>query len=590
VATGALEGFGATWPSRPAVAGACLAAAVLLVAWRGNPPPSRGWAEVGPEALLFAIAAALAPSPWPWLLACLSLCAIARWERMPTFGAAAALARVLLAIRNVLLAHVLVSGTIEGLGILTPSFRPSFVAGVPLDATQGGVFFGISMWVAWLALALLAERKPTGREAGWVGAGLVVIAAIRFGAVAALAPALAREPHALEWTASPPLSMALFTLLWLPVTSRDFGPRPQEHPARWGWRFGAALALVIAVMRFLLFFEEPGVPGGRRMILDDGVTWAIAGFGPSPRPGAAPRATSRRDVASLDSASVLVVLRSARAYSAEERVAVERFVRAGGGLLLVAGPATVAGTHAAIDVLARHFGFEFADDRLQSPLDPGGQRYAAPGIARHPILEAARTYRFPPTCSIVPLAATVRTVVRTGGLSGMAASESGDFASGRAPLSASTGPHVQLVARHCGRGRIAGLATAQPWTLAQAGAPDPLAAGLMEWLARRNRLPDAYTFSRVVVIALLLFIPALLWLRPRRSGLILALAAAANLVGTRTADHMMRRAYSHGLAVRGIEAESPSGRRQDRIRYVDPGGRIAMAAAANDARTGGCVP
>jgi hypothetical protein len=83
--------------------------------------------------------------------------------------------------------------------------------------------------------------------------------------------------------------------------------------------------------------------------------------------------------------------------------------------------------------------------------------------------------------------------------------------------------------------------------------------GLMEWLARRNRWPDAYTLSRAAVIAILLFTPVLLWLRPRQGGVLLALAAAANMIGTRAADHRMRSAYRPARAVMRDAGFAPGG-------------------------------
>jgi hypothetical protein len=117
------------------------------------------------------------------------------------------------------------------------------------------------------------------------------------------------------------------------------------------------------------------------------------------------------DDASLANCDVLVIKVPTARYRADEVDAVVRFVRAGGGLLLIGDHTNFDGSSAAMNDITRQFGFTFRDDVLYSTeAAPEDYAYAAPRLP-HPAVQHVPRFDFAISCSIDPGTSRGRTVI-----------------------------------------------------------------------------------------------------------------------------------------------------------------------------------
>ncbi len=192
------------------------------------------------------------------------------------------------------------------------------------------------------------------------------------------------------------------------------------------------------------------------------------------------------DDATLARCDVLVVKLPGARYSQDEVDAVVRFVRSGGGILLIGDHTNLEKSSSCMNAITRHFGFAFRDDVLWgSGPAPDEYGYTAPQVP-HPALAHVPGFDFAVSCSIEPGIGRGGAIVRGSGLwSDPAEYHSSNFM-GLAQHVPQTrgGAFVQAWATPCGRGRAAAWADSTIFSnfcLYQPGKVDVL-MGLVEWL------------------------------------------------------------------------------------------------------------
>ncbi len=238
----------------------------------------------------------------------------------------------------------------------------------------------------------------------------------------------------------------------------------------------------------------------------------------------------------LRDVDVLVLKAPSKAYTPQEIAAVERFVRRGGGVLMVGEHTNAFGSAEILNALAARFGFGIQYDTAL-PIDPPGAPFGTAGaeaeidgwqpLAAHPIMQ----YVGP--VSLVG-GATIRfdegrAVILRGGLKSLPADYS---ARGYRPADANRpdmryGAFAQIWAHKHGAGRVAAIADASSFTNLAAFEPRrrELMLGLLDWLNRENRMPDPRWV--LVLVGACLALLALATTRPMHKAWPLAVGAAA---------------------------------------------------------------
>jgi hypothetical protein len=162
------------------------------------------------------------------------------------------------------------------------------------------------------------------------------------------------------------------------------------------------------------------------------------------------------DENALSACDVLVIKIPKVPFQASEVQAVVKFVKAGGGLLLIGDHTNLEGSSAHMNDIARAFGFTFRDDVLYSAQStPEEEHYAAPTVP-HAAIEHVPAFDFAVSCSIDPGLSAGRPVVCASGLWSMP----GDFDFDNYMCWAMHVPQmrfgtfIQAWSTHGGRGRV----------------------------------------------------------------------------------------------------------------------------------------
>lgn len=247
--------------------------------------------------------------------------------------------------------------------------------------------------------------------------------------------------------------------------------------------------------------------------------------------------------ATLADVDVLVVKTPTEAYAPEEIDAVERFVRRGGGLLLVGDHTNVFGTTTHLAPLAERFGLELATDATYDLPTGGLSLYRAPRALPHGAVAHLPPFLFATSCSLrgAPWARSVQT---DGGLLALPAdyAKKGYFAEREDGwLFHPFGLFHQTLSVGHGRGRVVAFSDSTVWSNFFAFVPGKpeLALGILGWLQRPPLLP-LLPVAAFACGAALLFAAGLLALRGGPGGvlpgvLVPALLASAAAVPVLTA-------------------------------------------------------
>jgi hypothetical protein len=201
------------------------------------------------------------------------------------------------------------------------------------------------------------------------------------------------------------------------------------------------------------------------------------------------RLPARIDDAAVQGCDVLVIKVPTSRYAPEEVAALERFVKKGGGLLLIGEHTNVFDTGTHINDIARRFGFRFRYDCLFDIDAVFEQRWQPPVVA-HPIVQNLPSFDFAVSCSISPGASLGRAVIRSTGLRNLPADYhvSNFYPQVEDHAYSRYGAFVQLWATRRGAGRVAAFPDSTVFSNFSTFEPGKaeLMLGLLEWLNHRN--------------------------------------------------------------------------------------------------------
>ncbi len=288
----------------------------------------------------------------------------------------------------------------------------------------------------------------------------------------------------------------------------DRVPSPFTPPRR--WPVGAATALIgMFLLAFAGLWEPAGVPKAGRILVDE----FHSKWEPTQRPFDTEwyghesgynyaciydylehfypvgRITTAIDDKLLENCDVLITKVPTERHAPAEVDAIERFVRRGGGILLVGEHTDVFGTGVSLNDIARRFGFAFRYDVILDT-DTAFQQAMVLPRTPHPILQRLPSFDFAVSCSIAPGASVGKPVVLSRSLRGLGP----DYhASNFYPQVDDTaderyGAFVQCWATRGGQGRVAAWSDSTVWSNFCAFEPGKceLMMGLISWLNQRD--------------------------------------------------------------------------------------------------------
>jgi hypothetical protein len=201
------------------------------------------------------------------------------------------------------------------------------------------------------------------------------------------------------------------------------------------------------------------------------------------------RLQARIDDAAIQDCDVLVIKVPTLRYNPEEVAALERFVKKGGGLLLIGEHTNVFDTGTHSNDIARRFGFRFRYDCLFD-IDAVFEQRWQPSVVAHPIVQGMPSFDFAVSCSINPGASLGRAVIRSTGLRNLPADYhvSNFYPQVEDHAYSRYGAFIQLWATRRAAGRVAAFTDSTVFSNFSTFEPGKaeLMLGLLEWLNHRN--------------------------------------------------------------------------------------------------------
>lgn len=378
--------------------------------------------------------------------------------------------------------------------------------------------------VAWRVWAAPSKRGATWWTA--LGATWIACATLRFaaGAMVGVSADTFADHDSADYPViavfSPLVTIGLDALTTLPLAllaarTWKLSPRRGDAPSSAGaaprWRTAAA-CIAGALLSANTVLDSAGAPKGGRIAIDERhseweatdlelgrsfygeetgynfralVDWLAASY------GQARRLYDPLADATLADVDVLVLKTPTRRLAPEEIEAVQRYVRGGGGLLLIGDHTNVFGCGAVLNDIAKPYGFEFVYDCLFDQRHTFEHVWESPDLfPPHPIVASVDKVRLEVGCSIESHSAQVRPVVVGRGMR----SQSIDYsASNYYPQVLTTsdmrfGQFAEVVIRNSGAGRVAALADSTFLSTFSVCLPGrrELVEGLLDWLDRRE--------------------------------------------------------------------------------------------------------
>ncbi len=212
------------------------------------------------------------------------------------------------------------------------------------------------------------------------------------------------------------------------------------------------------------------------------------------------------DVNALAACDVLILKTPTARYQPEEIAALERFVKAGGGLLLVGEHTNVFNTGTYLNDIATHFGCRFRYDCLFD-IDGVFRQLYRPPLVPHPIVQHMPPMDFAVSCSIEPRRGAGRPVIRSTGLRSLPADyhASNFYPQVEDRAEARYGAFIQLWTTRRGAGRVAAFTDSTIFSNFSTFEPGKaeLMLGMLEWLNHRNARLDARPALFVLGVLLL---------------------------------------------------------------------------------------
>jgi len=201
------------------------------------------------------------------------------------------------------------------------------------------------------------------------------------------------------------------------------------------------------------------------------------------------RLNSRADDQTLKDCDVLVVKVPTSRYDIQELDAIERFVRKGGGLLLVGEHTNVFNSGTYINDIARRFGFRLRYDCLFD-IDSVFEQLWRPSRVPHPVVQYMPAMDFAVSCSINPGIGRGRSVIRSTGLRNLGADYhvSNYYPQVEDHAYSRYGAFTQMWATPAGAGRIVAFTDSTVFSnfaIFEPGKAE-LVLGMLEWLNHRS--------------------------------------------------------------------------------------------------------
>jgi hypothetical protein len=258
------------------------------------------------------------------------------------------------------------------------------------------------------------------------------------------------------------------------------------------------------------------------------------------------RVTTRVSDATLANCDVFISKVPTSRYDDDEKKAIEKFVRKGGGLFLVGEHTDVFGTGVALNDLAAPYGFSFRYDVILDT-DTSFEQALRPHWIKHPGTQYVDDFDFAVTCSIDPGASFGRAAVLSRSLRSLGPEyHASNF---YPPIDDASderyGAFVQACATRAGDGRVFAWSDSTDWSNFCAFEPGKIEMleSIVEWLNHRNSAMD----PRPVLWVLALVLSAgAVWLSIGWEGGFLVMLCAG-FVGWIIAAPVLRSVHWHAM-------------------------------------------
>lgn len=510
--------------------------AVLAAAWglrRVEVPRRGGWALAG---LVTAAAAAFVlPAPFRTGFALAAagaglLLAAGRWRLLDRLALALAAVGVVWALQAALVPVVYHLASryhrVDGLSplvylMLKPFFEPMALSGGDLYIPRAQqVFRAITSWERLGLLpamlfagggvaALLYARSRLERVALFL-TSLVFYLLVRYAVMVGIEVSTASASQywdsvllALSFLPFALFAMAAFPLS--PPTAREGAP-PRGLDLRAGALALAGAALLVAGVAW----NDPGERKPGRLLIDEFHSdweWTTEAFDTEWYGGRSgynyyslgrflryhyqvetlhePLTAER-----LARCDILLLKTPTRPFAPGEVAAIEAFVRAGGGLLLVGDHTNVFGTSTYMNPVATRFGLRFVHDSTYDLASMGLSLYRPPRVFRHPVVLHLPPYLFATSCSLTAPFFSEAMIIGYG-LKSMDAdySQVSFFPENKSVTHYLFGLFLQAAGVRYGKGRVLGYTDSTCFSnffMFIPGKPE-LMLGMLDWVNRTNR-------------------------------------------------------------------------------------------------------
>ncbi len=196
----------------------------------------------------------------------------------------------------------------------------------------------------------------------------------------------------------------------------------------------------------------------------------------------------------LASHDVLILKTPTQPYQPAEIDAVEQFVEAGGGLLLIGDHTDLFGMSSFMNQLSGRFGIRFRADDTFSLADEGPSTWERPALMPHPIVAGIESFDFETSCSLeVPPRARIVMAGHALGAEMADYNNPGFFGNIHVDLRDRFGFFTQVAALDHGEGRVVAFADSTPFSNFSLFFPGrwELAVSSVDWL---NHAPGSMTW------------------------------------------------------------------------------------------------
>ncbi len=329
----------------------------------------------------------------------------------------------------------------------------------------------------------------------------------------------------LPWS---PLYHTFTSLPPLLLAGRMVAARPQTHSSSEGDTFNRSnwmILIALALIAFALTYQDPGVPGQGRVLMDEWHSdweWSTE---PMDTRSYGTRTTYNYhgmvellrqyyDVTihqapltaeTLTETDVLILKTPTRPYTDEEVELVLQFVDGGGGLYVISDHTNIFGMSSYLEPIVEQLGFNYNWDTVFDITTTDDQFWERTTPLPHPVVEHLASYRYLTGCSIHPNKLIPTPMVGLSAGSDLLNYSTGNFFDNHPPRADMRfGPMIQLVALRKGKGRVVGFTDSTTYSNFAMFWGSRLAhlLGIIDWLNRRNGFPLNLTSGLLGVLLL----------------------------------------------------------------------------------------